>query len=66
MTEADWTTATWRKSRRSGGDGECVEWARLAGLIGVRDSRDPAGPRLVFTAADWRAFVEQVRLRSDM
>jgi hypothetical protein len=34
----------------------CVEVASLSGDIAVRDSKDPAGPALRFTAAAWSAF----------
>ncbi|PTA44603.1 DUF397 domain-containing protein [Micromonospora sp. RP3T] len=51
------TGAIWRKSSRSG-QSECVEVAgNLAGVVGVRDSKDPTGPVLTFTADAWRAFV---------
>ncbi|MFD4210327.1 DUF397 domain-containing protein [Micromonospora tulbaghiae] len=51
------TGAIWRKSTRSG-HSECVEVAdNLAGVVGVRDSKDPAGPVLTFTPDAWRAFV---------
>lgn len=58
--------ATWRKSTRSGsGGGNCVEVAdNLPGVVGVRDSKDPAGPALVFRPASWRAFVADVPRRS--
>ncbi|MET8363211.1 DUF397 domain-containing protein [Micromonospora sp. NPDC049580] len=58
----DLTNAIWRKSRRSGSSGgNCVEVAdNLPGVIGVRDSKDPAGPILAFAPAAWRAFVAQV------
>ncbi|MEU8330069.1 DUF397 domain-containing protein [Micromonospora sp. NPDC048839] len=61
----DLTNATWRKSRRSGSSGgNCVEIAdNLPGVIGVRDSKDPAGPALTFGATAWRAFVAQVAER---
>ncbi|MFC9973142.1 DUF397 domain-containing protein [Spirillospora sp. NPDC127200] len=38
----------WRKSRHSGGgnDDACVEVAHLTDVVGVRDSKDPDGPRL--------------------
>ena len=56
---AELPEVTWRKSRRSGPQGgNCVEVARLVdGQVAVRDSRYPAGPALVFTAAEWAAFV---------
>lgn len=53
--------ATWRKSSFSGHQGNCVEVATLvAGEIAVRNSRFPAGPALVFTPAEWSAFVTGV------
>lgn len=47
----------WRKSRRSGGGDNCVEVAFAAdGAVGVRHSKDPDGPVLVFTPGEWDAF----------
>jgi hypothetical protein len=53
----------WRKSSYSGnGGGNCVEVASLAGgMVAVRDSKDPDGPKLVFTPAEWEAFTAGVR-----
>ena len=50
--------ADWRKSTFSSSNGgNCVEVARnLPDVVAVRDSKDPAGPVLVFTPADWEAF----------
>ena len=28
-----------------------------AGAVGMRDSKDPNGPALVFTAGEWAAFL---------
>ncbi|WP_188188584.1 DUF397 domain-containing protein [Nonomuraea sp. SYSU D8015] len=52
----------WRKSSLSGGAGECVEFAVSAGgEVLVRDSKNPTGPVLTFTKAEWRAFIGGVR-----
>lgn len=55
--------ASWRKSTYSTGDGgECIEVADgFEGVMPVRDSKDPAGPVLVFPAAAWQSFVAGVR-----
>ncbi|MFF5263289.1 DUF397 domain-containing protein [Actinomadura viridis] len=37
----------WRKAEQSSDQGDaCVEVARFPGVVGVRDSKDPDGPRL--------------------
>ncbi|WP_192758013.1 DUF397 domain-containing protein [Actinomadura algeriensis] len=53
----------WRKSSRSaeGTSGQCVELAALAGGVGVRDSKDPDGGRLVLTPAALRRLVGQCK-----
>ena len=58
----DLTGARWRKSTRSGSSGNnCVEVAdNLVGVVGVRDSKDPAGPALRFAPPAWHAFVHSV------
>ncbi|MDO3705496.1 DUF397 domain-containing protein [Micromonospora sp. C28SCA-DRY-2] len=56
--------ATWRKSTRSGTQGECVEVAdNLPGVVLVRDSKDPSGPVLTVEPHNWRAFVDFARRR---
>jgi hypothetical protein len=42
--------------------GGCVEVAWLAdGRVAVRDGKDLTKPTLVYTAAEWRAFVAGVK-----
>lgn len=58
----DISRAVWRKSARSGGTTNCVEVAgNLPGVVGIRDSKNPDGPALAFTRAEWRTFVGNVK-----
>ncbi len=53
---------TWQKSGRSNPSGNCVECAVLPdGGVAVRNSRDPEGPALIYTAAEIEAFIFGVR-----
>ncbi|MEU3050631.1 DUF397 domain-containing protein [Streptomyces sp. NPDC006984] len=49
----------WRKSSHSGGEGgNCLEVAEgHPGIVPVRDSKAPDGPKLVFGADAWSAFL---------
>jgi hypothetical protein len=51
----------WRKSSYSGGQGNCVQVAPLRDGIAVRDSKNPSGPVLRFSADAWQAFVNDVK-----
>lgn len=54
------TTAglTWRRSSYSTAANNCVETALPGpGRLAVRDSKDPQGPSLLFTADAWTEFV---------
>jgi hypothetical protein len=59
----DLTRAVWRKSSYSSGNGgNCVEIARnLPGVVAVRDSKDPDGPVLTLTWAEWQRFAAGVK-----
>lgn len=61
MTDPDLSGAIWRKSVRSGG-GNCVEIADgLPLIVAVRDSKDPAGPKLTFAFGAWDTFTARVK-----
>jgi hypothetical protein len=61
VEHADWIEG-WLMSIYCGPTGgNCVEVAPWAGGVAVRDSKDPAGPALVFTALEWGAFLAGVR-----
>ena len=50
--------AVWQKSTRSGPYSDnCVEIAFVDNAIAMRDSKHPDGPVLLFTQAEWDAFV---------
>ena len=53
----DLTGAEWRRSSRSGSQGNCVEVADLSWVVAVRDSKHPDGPALTVAPGDWTAFL---------
>jgi hypothetical protein len=59
----DITSADWRKSSYSGGNGGgCVEVARnLPDIIAVRDSKDRDGAVLAFTYEQWQEFAGEIK-----
>jgi hypothetical protein len=59
----DLSGAVWRKSTKSGPwTDNCVEVAFVGEAIVVRDSKQPDGPVLYFTAAEWDAFVNGAKV----
>jgi hypothetical protein len=57
------SSSLWVKSSLSFSNGACVEVADLTeGRVGVRHSKDPSGPVLRFTPAEWQAFLGGARL----
>jgi len=55
--------AVWKKASRSNGNGgnNCVEVAFLDTGVAVRDSKNRSGPALMFTPAEWTAFVDSAK-----
>lgn len=49
----------WRKSSFSAEDSNCVEVARGAQIVGVRDSKN-AEPVLVFAPGSWSRLIDQL------
>ncbi|MGW8972518.1 DUF397 domain-containing protein [Streptomyces platensis] len=62
MRDHDLSTARWRKSSYSNGEGgSCIEVADNLSVVPVRDSKNPDGPALVFPAVGWVSFVDAVK-----
>ncbi|MFI0417862.1 DUF397 domain-containing protein [Spongiactinospora sp. 9N601] len=59
--ETDLGRAHWRISSYSGPDGNCVAVAFLNGRVAIRDSKNPDGGTLIFTTAEWRTFLGNLR-----
>jgi Domain of unknown function (DUF397) len=53
--------AAWRKSSASHANGSCAEVGQDGAVVGVRDSKDPDGPVLVFGPVAWVAFLAGLR-----
>jgi hypothetical protein len=53
----------WRKASHSLGNGECIEVADgLSGRMAVRDSKNPAGSILVYSADEWKSFLAKIKI----
>jgi hypothetical protein len=62
ISNTDISGIIWRRSSRSGETGDnCVEVASVGGGIAVRDSKDPAQGHLIFDAAAWSAFTQDLK-----
>jgi hypothetical protein len=54
--------ARWRKSARSGKQGNCVELAPVSSRgVAVRNSRFPEGPALLFSVVEMSAFLADIK-----
>ena len=62
MRAIDLSRVTWRKSSYSNSDGgACLEVADNLPLVPVRDSKAPARGTLLFEAAAWTRFIDEVK-----
>ncbi|KOG38615.1 DUF397 domain-containing protein [Streptomyces resistomycificus] len=64
-SSTDLRSPRWLRSSYSTGANNCVETARPAvgrwsGLLAVRDSKNPAGPALLFSPESWAGFTAAV------
>jgi hypothetical protein len=56
------TAITWRKSSHSGSEGgTCVELADLTTAVGIRDSKNPDGPKLAVSRRELSSLVASVK-----
>jgi Domain of unknown function (DUF397) len=56
-----YTMLVWRKSRASGGSGECVEVAQWDSSVLIRDSHDRSGAVLIVTPSQWLGLLRRTR-----
>jgi hypothetical protein len=58
----DFSSARWRKSSASMGNGNCVEVGYLgSGEIAVRDSKNQTGPVLLLQPSGWQTFLADLK-----
>jgi Domain of unknown function (DUF397) len=55
---------SWRKASYSVGNGECVEVVSALGQVSIRDSKDPEGPVLTYSADAFRSFLGEAKRAS--
>lgn len=53
----DLSGAQWQRGSQATGEGDHLEIAFVQDHIAMRNSADPDGPVLIFTPAEWEAFV---------
>jgi hypothetical protein len=56
------TKVAWRKSSyTTANGGECVELASVPGIVAVRDSKDPDGPKLFVSRCAFAALLSDLK-----
>lgn len=61
MPTPDDACPQWRKATASEQQGECVEAADFGAAIGVRDSKNPSGPKLRVSRQQWTHLVAEIK-----
>jgi hypothetical protein len=61
LTNSEVRDLRWRKSRRSVGNGACVEVAPVNESIYIRDSKNPGGIILGYSEAAWQSFLSSAK-----
>ncbi len=61
VSAIDQESTVWRVSSYCVAGSSCVEIANFPDSVWVRDSKDPDGPRLAFSLAEWHIFISAVR-----
>jgi Domain of unknown function (DUF397) len=60
MTDPAPSVPNWRKATASQGSQGCVELAKVRGVVGIRDSKNPEGPKLFIDGEVWRDLAGRV------
>ena len=61
LSRSDRRNLAWYKASSSTVNGQCVEIASVAGKIAIRDSKNPKGPVLLYTPAEFSSFLDGAR-----
>jgi hypothetical protein len=61
MSETERAGLGWMKSRHSTANGACIEVASTTDKIAIRDSKDPDGPILIYSPAEFKSFLHEAR-----
>jgi hypothetical protein len=61
LSQDERAALSWLKAQASSHNGQCVEIASADGKIAMRDSKNPDGPILIYTPAEFSAFLDGAR-----
>ena len=61
VSDTERARLVWVKAQASSNHGQCIQLALAADGIAMRDSKDPDGPILLYSRAEFRAFLDGAR-----